>query len=310
MSQAPDKGMFIWRVKNVKGGDPKQIADTLKAANIRRIDVKVCEAQNPYTYLSGVKRIENVTEEWLEAFRDYFTGLIYGWGYCYGHDPKGEGRVAAAQVSRFKLDGYAFNVEGTFERQPSAASRASDMMAEFRKDQRDIPALWCSWPLFKNPYPNGNNAGWHYTDVAVNGMAYCDYGMPMIYWPNTGAYWAKFWLEKSIEQWRQYVTQRAIVPVGRLYTGDGGVCTPDGIEAFGDDVRKRHKLVGESWWRMGTGLTKPDWWTALSRLPAFAIEPPPQPPNTIPVEIWRTKITAWARTQGYDGPWPEPEPVE
>lgn len=310
MSQIPDKGTFVWRVNSNHGGDPKKIADSLNAANIKRIDVKVSEAQNPYFYLSGVKRIENVTEEWIEAFREYFKGLIYGWGYCYGNDPKGEGRVAASQVTRLKLDGYAFNVEGTFERQPSAAIRASDMMAEFRKDIRDLPALWCSWPLFKNPYPNGNNADWHYTDVAKNGMAYCDYGMPMVYWPNTGAYWSKFWLEKSLEQWAQYITQRPIIPVGRLYTGDGGVCTPDGIEAFGDDVRKRYKLVGESWWRMSIGLGKADWWTAMSRLPAFGVEPPPTPPNTAPIPVWRTKITDWARKQGYDGPWPEAEPVE
>lgn len=306
MSQIPDKGMFKWRTRNVFGGDPKKIAESLNDAQIKRFDVKVAEAQNIYFHWWGASRVENVTPEWLEEFRQYFEGEVYGWGFCYGYDYKGEGRRGGEQVKRLNLDGYAFNAEATFERQPSAAIRASDLMAEFRKIAPDTKALWLSWPLWYNPYPDGNKATWHYHEVARNAMIYCNFGMPMIYWPNSGAYWAKFWLEKAIEQWRELVTDKPLIPVGRLYTGDGGVCSAEAITAFGEDVRKKYGLFGESWWRMGTGLAKADWWTAMKRLAPFSVEPPP---NIVPVPVWRNEITIWARKMGYDGPWPEQEPV-
>lgn len=306
MSQIPDKGMFLWRVLDILDGSPKKIADALNAAGICRLDVKVSEAAKPYSYWRWqiAKTVVNVTPEWLAQFRNFFDGQVMGWGFCYGYDPEGEGRVAAEQVRDLKLDAYGFNCETVFERQPNAEKRASDMMAAYRLLQPNTPTYYISWPLFRNPYPDGNNAGWHYDRVAKNAMVYCNYAMPMIYYPNTGAYWAKFWLENSIKQWRDLVTDKPIIPVGRLYTGDGGTCTPDGIEAFGKDVRERFKLSGESWWRMGTGIGKADWWQAMSELAPFTTPPPPA---TVPIPTWRNQITQWARSMGYDGPFPDPE---
>jgi len=302
MSQMPDKGMFCWRVRNLFGGDPEKIAEALNAANIKRFDVKVVEANTIYKYWSYAKQYENVTPEWLAEFRKYFKGKIMGWGFCYGYDAQGEGRVAAEQVHRLDLDYYGFNVESIFERQPDAASRATKMMLAFRSTCPVRPAFWISWPLFKNPYPGKENVGWHYHAVAKAGMEHCQFAMPMIYYPNSGAYWAKFWLEKSIEQWRKLVTDKPIIPVGRIYTGDGGICDTAGIEAFGSDVRNKYKLLGESWWVMRLGLAKPDWWKAMSDLKPFAVEPPA---STVPVAVWRNEMTLWAEKMGYDGPWPE-----
>jgi len=303
MSQMPDKGMYCWRPRLSFGGDPKKIAESLNAANIKRFDVKVVEANRIYKYWSYAKRYENVTPEWLEEFRKYFKGKVMGWGFCYGHDAKGEGRVAAEQVSRLNLDYYGFNVESVFERQTDAATRATHMMRAFRLIQPDIPTFWISWPLWKNPYPGRENVVWHYSQVAKMGMQYCQFGMPMIYYPNKGAYWAKFWLEKSLEQWKQLVTDKPIIPVGRLYTADGGVCDTAGIEAFGSDVRIKYKLLGESWWVYRLGLAKPDWWKAMSDLKPFVVEPKP----TVPIPVWRTEVTLWLERAGYDGPWPELE---
>ncbi len=301
--QVPDKGMYIWRVRDNFGGDAKKIAESLIAANIKRVDIKVSQSQNIYKYWHGTSYVENVSPKWIEQFRQYFPGKIMGWGFCNGYDPVGEGRIGAQQSARLGLDYYGFNVEATFERQPSAAKRASQMMVEFRKGAQDIEAFWISWPLWKSPTSGGT---WHYDEVARSGMLYCQFGMPMVYWPRSGAYNAKYWLENSLKQWEEFVTDRPLIPVGRLYTGDGGVCTPDGIVGFGEDVRKTYKLFGESWYRMGTGRAKVDWWKAVSDLPAFTAEPPA---NIVPVPIWRNEITLWARTMGYDGPWPAPEKV-
>jgi len=301
--QMPDKGMYIWQVANLLGGNAKDIAEALNAANIRRADIKVSQAQNIYKYWRNASQIENVTIEWLEIFRQHFSGKVMGWGFCNGYDPAGEGRIAAEQVARLGLDYYGFNVETTFERQPSAAQRASDMMVEFRKGAPDVEAMWVSWPLWKNPSTGGR---WHYDEVARNGMLYCQFSQPMIYWPDSGATNAKYWLENSIKQWRELVSDKPIIPVGRLYTGDGGVCTPEGIIGFGEDVRQKYKLFGESWYRMGTGLAKVDWWKAMSDLPAFTVGPPQQ---VVPVPVWRNEITLWAKKMGYEGPWPAPEKV-
>lgn len=303
MSQMPDKGMYCHRVRNMFGGDPQKIAESLNAANIKRFDVKVAEANKIYKYWSYGRQYENVTPEWLEKFREHFHGEVMGWGFCYGYDPRGEGRIAAEQVSRLNLDYYGFDVESTFERQPNSVDRATEMMVAFRSIRPGTRAFWVSWPLWKNPYPGKEHITWHYHKVAEAGMLYCQFAMPMVYYPNSGAYWATFWLEKSIEQWRSLVTDKPIIPVGRLYTGDGGICDPAGIDAFGADVRIKHKLLGESWWVMRTGLAKPDWWKTMSDLKPFVVEPP----DIVPVPVWRNEITLWAEKMGYDGPWPESE---
>lgn len=284
------KGIFIWKVPQVKGGDPDQIAELLKSANISRVDVKVAEGNQPYK----VPRWNhptwglNVKPEWVQALKAHDIE-VWGWGFNYGFDPSGEGRVAAEQVEALSLDGYGFDLESKFESWPDARARANTVGSTFRSASvRRVPAALITWPLWNSPWSGGQ---WHNPAMARGLMPHCDIGMPMCYWSNGNAL---VWLSHSISQWRQLVTSdKPIIPAGRAYSGEGlGQINPAEVTAFGQGVRTAG-LKGESWWELRIALTNPAVWAAISALPNFGEEPPPPPPPgpvTIKVTVPRGTV--------------------
>ena len=295
------KGFFLWVVPEVLKGDPVALATLLKTAGIRRIEVKVCEGKYRYKISPLVSPGwgDNVKAEWLAALRQNWDGEVWGWGFCYGAEPEAEGEAGATEAERLDLDGYIFDVETRFESQPDPVGRGTRMVQRFKaKSQK--PTAWCSWSIFTNPYPSSPSYGspWHNAALAKAGMALCDFALPMVYWPNSGAYWARFWLDKAIEQWRKF-TDKSIIPAGRAYTGDGGTVTPEGVVAFGARTRELG-LPGETWWSLYHCLGQTTSWAAFCNLPPMGVVAPPPPPTSI--EEWRRQVTIWARGHGYAGP--------
>jgi hypothetical protein len=303
------KSIFYWVVPDVLRGDPAALALALKDSRIERIAVKAAQEAGPYM-LSPIyypKWGENVKPEWVaqvraECEKVQWAIRIDGWGFNRGYNPKGEGQFAAKQVERLKLDGWEFDAEGAFDKQPNAAERAHVVASEF-KAGTNKPGGWCSWPCFFSPYTSNKGTPWHPVDVAKRAMAVLDFAAPMVYWPNKGAYWAEFWLNASYEQWRKF-TPKPYVPAGRLYNGDGGTCDVPGIIAFSNRVRSL-SLPGQSNWHFNSGLKVKEWWTAWKSVePWLAAPPPPVVPEPEPCESWEASVTAWARSMGYTGPDP------
>jgi hypothetical protein len=302
----PGKGLYLWLPNRVRSGDPEEIAKLLSQAGIERLEVKVAQADSEYNApkWSSLTWGRNVKPEWLYQLRRHWSGKVMGWTFNTGYDPQGEADQAVKQARELALDYYGMDAESVFEKHSDASERARIVCSEFKQQEPDIPLVWVSWPIWKNPYPDSPYFGyrWHAWDVARAAMQICDFGSPMVYWPKEGVWWAKFWLENSLQQWAELVTSKPLIPIGRLYTGDGGICTAEAIETFGRMVRDR-ALVGESWWEMRHGLKDPSWWSAISALRGWQPEEMP----TVPVPAWRNNITAWARSVGYRGPYPELE---
>jgi len=302
------KSIFYWVVPDVLRGDPAALALALKDSRIERIAVKAAQEAGPYM-LSPIyypKWGENVKPEWVAQVRAECEKVqwdirIDGWGFNRGYNPKGEGQFAAKQVERLKLDGWEFDAEGAFDKQPNAAERAHVVASEFKAGTQK-PGGWCSWPCFFSPYASNKGTPWHPVDVAKRAMAVLDFAAPMVYWPNKGAYWAEFWLNASYEQWRKF-TPKPYVPAGRLYNGDGGTCDVPGIIAFSNRVRSLN-LPGQSNWHFNSGLKVKEWWTAWKSVEPWLAAPPPVVPEPEPCESWEASVTAWARSMGYTGPDP------
>ena len=300
MTQILGKGIYLWVVPQILRGDPAKIANLLNELQIERVEIKVAQAQYTYIIPRWVHLTwgRNLKPEWLAEFRRHFKGEVWGWSFNIGYSPAAEGRKAAELVNELGLDGYGMDIEGTFERQPNAADRADQLMTAFRTDAPNIPVMWVSWPLFKSPYGSGGT--WHNHQVAKRGMEYCQYGAPMVYWPKSGEYWVRFWLENSLKQWRELVTDKPLIPVGRAYTGDGGIGKAEDIALFDRLVRDKG-LLGESWWVLRHAISKPDWKEAIRVIKPWE---PETPPPQVPVAVWRNGITTWAKKMGYDGPYP------
>lgn len=308
MNEVPGKGMYLWLVYRIAGGDPEKIGRLLAEAKIERLDVKVANGNAEYNVpkWSNPTWGRNVKPEWVAKLRQHWDGKIMGWTFNLGWDAAGEANQAVKQVRELGLDYYGMDAESVFEKQPNAEERARIVCSEFKQQEPDTPLMWVSWPLWKNPYQDSRYFGyrWHKWEVARAAMQFCDFASPMVYWPNTGVWWAKFWLDNSIKQWTDLVTTKPIIPIGRLYTGDGGTCTAEAVAAFGKDVRDKG-LLGESWWAFHYGMKDAAWWSAMSALNGWQ----PAAIPTVPVPAWRNEITAWARSMGYRGPHPELEQV-
>jgi hypothetical protein len=281
------KGIFWWKVPLIEKGEPARIAPILKEAGISRIDVKVAEGSAAYkvpiwnhpTWGLNVKR------DWVSEMQN--LGFeVWGYGFCYGVNPAGEGMIAAQQVSELKLDGYIFNVESKFDSFADAPAKARTVVDTFRYNSLPVKAALVSWPLFNSPWTGSR---WHRSDVAKVFMERLDYSMPMCYWWNTHAL---LWLEHAIRQWKKFVSPKPIVPVGRAYSGEGlGTINVAEMIQFGKRVRELD-LVGESWWALHTArkvssgrYTRPVW-DAIRQLPPIGNgDPPPPPPNKLNIEI-------------------------
>lgn len=262
------KGIFLWQVHRVEGGEPSRIAPILKEASISRIDVKVAQEDRVYHVFNGLKWVPNVKRDWVRAMQ----GLgfkIWGWGFIHGDKPEGEGMIGASQVAELGLDGYIFDAEGKFEKHTDCSNRAYRTAKAFTDNAPGVPSGLTSWPLWRNPWDGRH---WHNENMAIPFMDALDYAVPMTYWWNGHAI---LWLEKSIEQWHNLVTDKPIVPAGRAYSGEGlGTISPAEMKAWGLRVRELG-LLGESWWELRIALKKTEVWEVIKNLPAFDSDPLP-----------------------------------
>jgi hypothetical protein len=270
------KGIFIWQVYEILKGDPVAIASLLSEGGFESAYIKT--ADGPYKFNSGGR--ENCSEALVQALHDKGIAAV-GWSFNYGVNPVGEARAGAAAVNRYGLDGYIWDVEGYFEKQPDAVNAARIVTAEFRAQcSRHVPTALCSWAFWKNRITGSTI---HATPVARAFMEQCEYGMPMQYWQGTSG--AAVYAEASVRQWRELVTQKPLIPTGRAYNGDGGTCTPEQMREYEETVRELH-CPGISWWGLDWAepASHPTWWSALREMRGFGVDGscPPAPDGRVP----------------------------
>jgi len=267
------KDIFLWNTPLVKSGDPAQIGALLKSGGFESVILKV--ADGPFKHFVKVngKWVESVTPETVAGLKA--QGLkVFGYGFCYGVNIRGEASIAVAQCRSLKLDGYVFDVEGRFEKQKDCVVRAKDLGERFRAELPDVFAVFCGFAMFKS-WKGGT---WHNVELHKSMLSWCDAGVPMCYWAGDKGTAAVALLDETLRQWRT-ITAKPIYPAGRAYNGDAGLASVDGILAFGNHLRDLG-IPGESWWVLDQVVNRlpPSIWSALASLSGFlgpAVPPAP-----------------------------------
>jgi len=287
------KSTFLWNVPGIEGGDPVKIAAALQAAGFQSVMVKAANRNAIFRpNLLGFPKWmlkENVSVQFVQALHAKGIAVI-GWGFNYGVDPDGEGRIAAQQVDRLDLDGWIFDVEGSFDERPSAQSDAGKVIGTFKKTVvKQVPTAFCSWAFFNNPTTGSQ---WHTKAAANLFMSICDYGMPMMYWQdvNKDTNWvpatdAADYFYRSLPQWQGF--GKPIIAAGRAYTGDAGTMSAAGITSFAAAAAGR--VPGVTWWGMDWAYKDPTIWAALTATPGgtpVVVPPTPTPtPQPVPLTL-------------------------
>jgi len=209
----------------------------------------------------------------VTALKD--AGLkVYLWHFVYGTNPSGERDIAKSQIAKFEPDGYIWNAETDFDIKPRAETNARTLSEGVRDAFPDLPQALCWWALPVNPL--NQNMEWHPVRVAKAFLETVDMGMPMMYWQGSTPEAAYSYLLKSLGIWRMYVTKdHPIMPIGRAFTGTGGIMTADAILEFANRVYTigdTNNLPGVSWWALDTAHVNKAVWDTLSMTPKYGKE--------------------------------------
>ncbi len=227
------KGVFLWKVKNLYGGDadkidPHDIAQRALEMNFDWVTVKI--ANDMYRYnLRPPNWTDDILPTMVKALQK--VGIpVWGWHYVYGDNPSGEANVAIDRMNELRLDGYIINAEGHYKYKQSSASI---FMQEIVKNiSKPIGLSSYRYPELHRELP------WK------EFLAGCDYHMPQVYWQPD---------HNPVEQWEKSQKQlKALadlpfMPTGPAYEEHGSKPTNQEMTDFYDAV-KAGGHPGISWW--------------------------------------------------------------
>ncbi|MEX2162288.1 MAG: nuclear transport factor 2 family protein [Anaerolineales bacterium] len=264
------KGVFLWQVKRVAGGDANAIAEQAKAAKLTHVLIKVADGRYSYNITNGVDMVPAL----VAALRARGIGA-WGWQYVYGSDPPAEARKAVERVQLFKLDGFVVNAEAQFKAKGMDA-KARKYMQELRKGLPGFPI-----GLSTYRYPTV-----HYQFPFKAFLDYCDFALPQVYW--VGSMNPAQQLKKSYGEYRAIKAGIRVVPTGCAYAQGSWAPTPQQLNDFMAAARDL-QLPGANFWEMATAQEKGgglwsavrdyDWATGSAPTPApdEGDEEPPAP---------------------------------
>ena len=111
-SQGPSlvrgKGIWIWGLSEIEGGNVSAIIERCKNVGIEWVAVKCGDGVNFWD--------EQCTPSLITQFQD--AGIRFlGWQYVYGDDPVGEAGVAN-EILGAGVDGFIVDAEGEYEGKP------------------------------------------------------------------------------------------------------------------------------------------------------------------------------------------------
>lgn len=259
------KGMYLWIISRVEGGDPNAIAETAKQAGLSHVLIKVADGSSPYNIDKVTKR-DNVPAM-VAALRS--RGVqAWGWQYIYGHNAHTEAQIAIQRTREFNLDGFVVNAEIEFK-QKGMEVPARQYMQELRAGLPNTPIGFSSfrYPSMHRPIP------------FELFLEYSDINMPQVYWIKS--YNPAQQLLKSLREYQGLRVWRPYLPTGAAYPEEGWSPTPEQLTEFMQACRD-NGLPGANFWEWYYARrNNSPLWNAISN---FAWQtPPPEKPVDINV---------------------------
>jgi hypothetical protein len=234
MSRYPiGKGMFIWIIEDVFGGDLQAIAERAVALGLAWVSVKVAHGESTeYDYHNPDPVVEGLVNV-LHAENIQ----VWGWGSVYGDAPLPEAHTAIERIQRFNLRGWLIDAEGQYA-QLHKAEAARQYMAELRTALPELPIGLCSYrfPSLHQELP------WSAFLEA------CDFHAPQVYWAESHDAGAQ--LRRSVQELTM-LKDLPVVPVGAAYREHGWQPQIWELDEF-NQTAKELDLPGVTWWRWGS----------------------------------------------------------
>ncbi len=225
------KGMYLWIISRVEGGDPNAIAEVAKQAGLSHVLIKVADGSSSYNIDKATGR-DNVPAM-VAALRS--RGIqAWGWQYIYGYNAQTEARMAIQRVNEFQLDGFVVDAEVEFK-QPGMDKGALQYMQALRAGLPNTPIAFSSYryPSLHRPLP---------FEIFLD---YCDLNMPQVYWIKSNFPASE--LLRSLREYQGLRVWRPYLPSGAAYPEDSWTPTPQQITAFLQAVRD-NGLPGANFW--------------------------------------------------------------
>ena len=227
------KGIYLWQIKRVAGGDPAAIASMAAAAQLTHVLIKVADGKYGYGFSGGTDLVPGVVAA-LKA-----KGIqAWGWQYVYGTDHKAEAQKAIERVKGLKLAGFIVNAEGQFK-----AKGMADIARKYMKLVRAglgntlIGLSTYRYPTVHYPFPFGVF------------LEYCDFNLPQIYWIASTNPAQQ--LKKSYDEYKNIQPWKTFVPTGAAFASGNWTATPAQINEFISKARAM-QLPGVNFWEMGS----------------------------------------------------------
>lgn len=232
------KGMFIFIVRNLFGGNVAQIAQRARELRLDWVVVKGAhkeELQNQETLPDLISALRTA------GINVWLYHRMHGDAHAPSGDSatrKAETRAALGCIERFAPTGWLLDAEAEYKDQPNAARLH---MQELRTAFPDLPIGLCSFrfPNFHRQLP------WQ------EFLAQCDFHAPQVYWAGSIQSFGSptNQLRRSIDE---LTALRAlpVVPVGQAYREHGFQPTRQELDEF-DQAVKELGLPGLCWFRWG-----------------------------------------------------------
>jgi len=259
------KGYYIWKAKNIAGGDPQAIAELAISAGLGHVLIKIADGTHNYNVSVDLPAI-------VAALKD--AGLhVFGWHYLYGYAPAAEARKAIERVRYTGVDAYVMDVEGEFK-EPGADVKARMFMSIFHDALPNMP-VWLSTYRFPSYHPQ---VPYHEFIPFLAGV------MPQMYWE--GAHNPAEQLLRSYTEWKQLAPGLPYIPTGAAYQRGSWAATPKDVIAFLVKCREL-ALEGANFWEwVHARKNLPDVWRAIADFdwPVNVVLPPALPPDEIDLQ--------------------------
>lgn len=262
------KGIYLWQIGRVEGGDPAAIANMAAAANLTHVLIKVADGKYGYGFSSGKDLVPAV----VAALRA--KGIQpWGWQYVYGADHKAEANKAIQRIKGLGLAGFVVNAEGQF--------KAKGMGDIARKYMKLLRAGVGNLPIGLSTYRYPTV---HYQFPFAAFLEYCDYNLPQIYW--IGSTNPAQQLKKSYDEYKAIKPWKAYIPTGAAFESGNWTATPAQLNEFLAKARDM-QLPGANFWEMGSAndngaklwntIKGYDWATGTAPAPEPGSDPEPVP---------------------------------
>lgn len=261
------KGVFVWQVKQVAGGDPAAIVGLAKAARLTHVLIKVADGKFNFNITNGKDMVPGL----VAALRS--QGIqAWGWQYIYGGDPIGEAKKGIERVKQFALDGFVVNAEKEFKAD-GMDKVAKKYMEELRKG---LPNHSIGLSTYRYPVV-------HYQFPFKTFLNYCHFSMPQVYWINSVNPGQQ--LRRSVSEFLALKPNQPIVPTGSAFTYATWSATSQQLIAFFDTAREL-KLPGANIWEMATAQDNDgSLWKTISDYKWDSSSPPPNKEDDVQLPI-------------------------